>query len=478
MLDAAYRLETDDAPLLHHDLTLADLAHTLHLDEQGLIPREIARTLLMLLLDLDQDPRFHYDPAVGDAFVNRRHWLSLHHPRAAGHYSAGRARREATTVAFRLLVRRRLVELTEALLEMQEALLDLAACHIDTLMPDYTYLQQAHPTTFAHYLLGFVYPLRRDFVRLRDCFAAIDQSPAGIGSINGTRLPISRERLAALLGFDGVIEHTRDAMWQVDAPAEITGAAATLILHLDRLAEDLQVFASTEFGLVALSEEFSRTSAIMPQKQNPYPLAFLRGLAGSLLGRVVETYAIARTPSAQVDNRIFAHGSVPRALELATRGVRLMAGIIRTCRVRTERMREWLDAGFTQATDIAEALSQACDLNPAAAHEIVASAVRRTLARKGAARDLTPAILDEAARETIGRPVHFPEEKLVTVLDPVAIIATRVGTGGAAPERVQDMLADCRADVAAQRTWVEKTGTRIDKAERALLQAAHARGKQ
>ncbi len=474
LINSAYWFETNDAPLLHHDLTLSDLAHIFHLSELELIPRASAQTLLRLLLELDQDARFAYDPAFGDAFTNRERWIESRAPDSVGYFSTGRARRETTTVAFRLATRRALLELTGALTDLQTALLDLAARHVVTLMPDYTYLQAAHPTSLAHYLLSFVYPLRRDGQRLRDAFSEINQSPAGIGSINGSRLPLRRERLATLLGFDGVITHARDAMWQVDAPIAAVNSAATLMLHLDRLAEDLQIFNSAEFGFIELADEFARPSVIMPQKKNPYPLAFVRGAARLLSSRVAEMYAIAQTPSAQVDNRIVAHGEVPRALDLATRCVKLMAGLCATLKVNSKRMARGLEESFTQATDLAEVFMQAHQLDYRTAYRIVGRVARQMHAEKKTTREITPELIADCAREILGRPLQLAETELAAALDPALIVRTRTGTGGAAPARVQEMIEECRRDSVALRAWVDETERRVERAEGDLIESARS----
>lgn len=476
LIDSAYWFETNDASRLHHDLALSDLAHVLHLAEQQLIPRQAAQSLARLLLELDRDAGFSYDPALGDAFTNRAQWLRARAPDAAGYLSTGRARREATTVAFRLLVRRQLIALGLSLVRAQTALLDLAALHTETLMPDYTYLQAAHPTSLSHYLLSFVYPLLRDSTRLQEAFGAINRSPAGIGSTNGSSLPLSRERIAELLGFDGVIVHTRDAMWQVDAPVETVNAAATLLLHLDRLAEDLQIFNSAEFGYVQFSDEFTRPSVIMPQKKNPYALAFVRGAAGTMIGRVAGLYAIARTPSAQVDNRLFAYGEVPRALDLTTRCVDLMAGLCRDIQVCPEPMARRLDEGFTQATDLAEMLVRSHGVDFGVAHEIVGQVVRGLQAKGKTAREITPELIAESANDVLGRPVSVSQEEADEALDAGRIVAARVGTGGAAPERVREMIASCRKEVEAETDWLQAAGARISRAESELIKKAQEIG--
>lgn len=470
LIESAYWFETNDAPLLHHALTLADLAHIFQLDEQNLIPHQAAQELLHALLALDRDSQFSYNPQYGDAFTNRERWLAQRAPEAVGYLAAGRARRESTTVAFRLVLRRELLRLARALLELQQTLIELAACHVESLMPDYTYLQQAQPTTFAHYILSFVFPMQRDFVRLREAFDLVNQSPAGIGSTNGTRLPIRRERLAELLGFDSVILHTRDAMWQVDVPIQILNAAATLMIQLDRWAEDLQIFNSREFDFIELSDAVARASLIMPQKKNPYPLAFIRGAANSLIGRVTEAHAVARTLSAQVDNRILLHGSVPRALDLTTRCVELMNAVCRTWTIHSDKMKQHVENGFTQAMDLAEVLMQECALDYRTAHQIVGRVVRQLANENKSARDITPALLDAAANEIIGRPLQLSPVSLAAALDLNQAIAARNGSGGASPVRVQEMLQTLRAGLETQRIWLNETAARIETAEHNLLQ--------
>lgn len=472
LIESAYWFETNDAPLLHHALTLSDLAHIIHLDEQNLIPHDVAQNLIPLLLELDYDTHFAYNPQWGDAFTNRERWLEQRAPALVGYFSTGRARREATTVAFRLVVRRELLRLDRAVAELQKTMLELAERHIETVMPDYTYLQQAQPTTFAHYLLSFILPQARDSARLRDAFSLVNQSPAGIGSTNGARLPLIRERLAALLGFDAVIVHTRDAMWQVDVPVQVVNTSATLMLHLDRLAEDLQIFNSVEFGFIELADDVARASVIMPQKKNPYPLAFIRGAAGSLIGRVTETYVVERTPSAQVDNRIMLHGAVPRALELTTRCVRLMTAMFRSLKVHPEKMSHWVYDGFTQAMDLAEMMVQECRLDYRTAHQIVGRVVRQLLAEQSTAWDITPTLIDHAARDIIGRPLELAEASVRAALDPTLGIAARNGIGGAAPERVQEMIQACRENLIAQHSWINETTARIEQAESAVLKLA------
>ncbi|HEV2237331.1 MAG TPA: lyase family protein, partial [Ktedonobacterales bacterium] len=293
LVDTAYARETGDTALLYFGMSLADLAHVLELMEAGVLPAATGGELLQALLELHPAPPldFGLDPARGDLYSNREAYLRMLGA-PVGWLSAGRARREATTIGYRVAVRARLLGLAAALGELAAAGLDLAEAQRATLFPDYTYLQPAQPTTFGHYLLTFVTPLLRDLARTRAAFANANASPAGSGSVNGSRLPLDRARLAARLGFDSVIAHTRDGMWQPDGPIEIGGLLAAALVNLDRLAEDLQHFATAEFGLVELADRHTRTSVIMPQKKNPYALAYVRGVCGEAIGAVAAFAAL------------------------------------------------------------------------------------------------------------------------------------------------------------------------------------------
>lgn len=476
LMQSSFRLEINDAPILWTGLSLADLAHVIMLREAGVISAPEGDRLLQLLLELHQLPlaEFPMNLALEDVYSNREAWLRQRDEAAAGWLGAGRPRREPATVAYRTAVRERLLTLTSCLLDLCRAIIDLADAHTATLMPDYTYLQHAHPTTLAHYLLSFAYPILRDVERLQACFLRINQSPAGIGNINGSGLPVDRRRLADLLSFDGVIVNTRDAMWQVDGPVEVMAVAMALLLHLDRLAEDLQIWNTSEFNLIELADRHARISLIMPQKKNPYALAFIRGMAGNMMGKLVSMTAVGKTPSAQMDNRIFVLGEVPRALDETIDAVRLMASVLRGLQFNTELMAARASEGFVQATDLAELIMQTTQINYRTAHHLVGMAIRLALERGVGTGEIPASILDEVACQVLGHPLNLPDDLLSPLSDPAAIVATRQGLGGAACEPVCAMIEECRELTSAGETWQSRTATRLRDAEKRLLELATA----
>jgi argininosuccinate lyase len=310
LIESGFALENADAAFLHRGLNLADLAHVLDLNRRGIVPPDARRALLSLLLEVCEVPaeEFPYDPSHGEPYNSREHYFVSRIGDAAGWLHAGRPRREAARVALRLHLRRQLTELVTEAVAFAAQATARAEEHARTLLPDQTYLQQAQPSTFGHYLLSFVYSTVRDARRLVDEVGWVDTSPGGAGCVNGTRLLEDRGPIAAALGFDGVIPHTRDAMWQVDGLIHILATAASLLSNFSKLAEDLEIFSSSEFDFVDLADAYTRSSILMPNKRNPYALAIVRGASGVLVGRLSGFLAVTKSPSARSDNLIFAYG--------------------------------------------------------------------------------------------------------------------------------------------------------------------------
>jgi argininosuccinate lyase len=277
-----------------------------------------------------------------------------------------------------------------------------------------------------------------------------------------------------MLGFDEVIEHTRDAMWQTDGLVDVLAVAASLVGTQSKLAEDLEIWASSEFDYVTLADGYSRSSVLMPQKRNPYALSIIRGASGTLIGRVGGFLAVVKSPSARSDNLIYAYGEVPRALDLALRTTRLTDGVVRTLQVNAHRMWNALESGFSQATDLAEYVMQTCDVDYRTAYQVVGVAVRRAHAAGLRGIDLDGAMLDDAAREHTGRPIGLAGRDLSEVLDPRHIVETRTAAGGAAPPVVEGMAASCRTQARELRDLADNRRAAFQAADRRLLETAGA----
>jgi argininosuccinate lyase len=468
LVGAGFDYESQGAAALHDGLNQADLAHVLDLLERGIIPRPAAVALLRVILDASIDS-IGYDPADGEPYNSRERAFAAQIGSAAGWLHAGRPRREATRLAFRVHVRRRTAQVVVAAAALARALAGRAGDYRDTLFPDQTYLQHAQPSTVGHYLLSFAYPAIRDGRRLLDVFDWLNASPAGAGCVNGTRLQRDRTSVATRLGFTSVIVNTRDAMWQVDGLVQLASTLASLALTQTSLAEDLEIWASSEFDYTELAEEYTRASVLMPQKRNPYSLSMIRGTTGVLIGHVAGMLAVQKSPSARSDNLIFAYGEIPAALEQARRMTELTTGVVATLTMNEARLREALASGFSQSTDVAEQLMVSCGVDYRTAYQIVGSAVRRLAAEGATAGDLSPTLLDEIAVEQLGRTLAVDAATLADALDPAAIVATRVAMGGAAPEPMGAMLADVAVDADELAAAARERVDAVDRAQHNLV---------
>jgi argininosuccinate lyase len=468
LVEAGYELELADAPLLARGLGLADLAHVLAL---GAIPAADRRTLLAALVEL-LDTDIEIDSRYGDLANVRERELERRIGAAAGWLNAGRPRREAGRIAFRIALRSRVLDLAAAVARYAGALTELGARERDTLMPDYTYLQAAQPTTAGHWALSFAYPALRDLDRLRGDFDWINRSPAGAGGVNGSRFALDRERLAELLGFRAPIEHTRDANWQTDGLTDLASHAAIAAVGASRFAEDVELYGSDEFGLLRIGDELCRASALMPQKRNPYALVVLRGGAGTLIGRATGVLATQRTPSGRTDNLLYAYGEVAGAVDLAARLLRLAAAVAESMTIEAERAERVLRESPAMAADVAEAISFAAGLDYRSAYRVVGRALGAGDDRGDDRIGLDAAAIEAAARDVLGRPLGLDPAIVGQALDPAAAIATRTVPGGAATAPMDAMVADCRDALARARAWIERERGAIEHAEQQLVAQA------
>jgi argininosuccinate lyase len=458
-----------DAELLHEGLGLADLAHVITLARQQLLPAPQVRPLLAALLELGDVPfeDFPYHVVLGDAYNSREKELTRRIGDLAGWVHLGRTRREAGRIAFRLAVRELILDLDRATSDLATALADRADETADVLWADMTYLQPAQPSTFGHYLASFAEEASRDLARLRHCYTWVDVSPAGSGGVAGTRLGLDRDGLASLLGFAAVGRNTRDTMWNVDGLIDVVSAAVQAALTADRLAEDLQIFTSPGFGFVTLDASMCRASVLMPQKRNPYALAVIRSGASTLIGRLAGLMTTARTPSAQTDNWLHTYGEVTSSLLLARRIVDLASVVVRTLGIDADALARSAADEQIAATDLADELVLRTGLDYRTAYRVVGRAVARSLAD---GTGITATSLDEAAVLVTGSPLPATDAAfdVAAVLDPAAVVASRLESGGCAPQVVRDEIASLRPVIADNAAWCDERRT-ANRASRAHL---------
>jgi argininosuccinate lyase len=354
----------------------------------------------------------------------------------AGKLHTGRSRNDQVATDIRLYLMQELRALAQALRQAQWSIVAQAEAHLDALMPGYTHLQPAQPVRFSHWLLSYFWMLERDHGRLEDLLKRVAICPLGAGALAGNAYGLDREALARELGFAGVTENSMDAVSDRDMILETLSWGAILGLHLSRLAEDLILYSSAEFGFLRLDERYTTGSSIMPQKRNPDSMELVRGKTGRLVGNLVDLLVVVKGLPSTYDKDL-QEDKEPLFDTLDTLGMLLpiVAGVVETLAVNAEAMRAALVEGML-ATDLADYLVKR-GVPFREAHRLVGQAVLLS-ERRGA--ELSQ--LSLADYQGIS-PAFGPD--LYAALDFEASVEARAVTGGTALSAVQAQLARARA---------------------------------
>jgi len=439
-----------------------DRAHVVMLAEQDIVADDVAGEILAALDDVESaghgalpDGEDVHE-AIETAVVERI-------GPDGGKMHTARSRNDEVAACIRYRLREDLLDAIEATLALREALVDVAEAHVDTVMPGYTHLQPAQPTTVAHFLLSYESAFARDTARLIDAYDRVNQSPLGGAAFAGTPFDIDRERTAELLGFEGVVANSMDAAAGRDFLAESTAALTTHATTLSGLAEDLVIFANK--GFVDLADEYSSTSSIMPQKVNPDTLELVRAVAGDAVGGLSGLLTTLKgLPRAYNRDLQRATPHAWETVDAVSEATAVVAGAVATAGWPEETLEAAAGDGFSTATGVADALAMA-GVPFRTAHEVLAAAAERA---DGETPDL--ATLDAVAADVLGESLfeYVSRERVEAALDPIESVASRDSLGGPAPSAVASQLDDAESGLAAHRATYDDRTSALDAAAETL----------
>ncbi len=451
---------------------LVDLAHVLMLEKQKIIDHESAKQILSALLELFDEgiPEGVFDERFEDVHAGiESHLIESVGADVGGRMHMGRSRNDEVATCIRIKLREDILKQMSALLKVREVLVALAEIHIGTIMPGFTHLQHAQPTTLAHHLLAYEQAFSRDFDRLRDTCVRVNQSPLGAAAFASTGYPINREYTASLLGFEGLVTNTMDAVAARDFALETLADLSILMVNTSRLCEDLIIWSTSFVKFVTLDDAFCSTSSIMPQKKNPDTAEIMRAKSGSVFGAF--TGAILTVKGLPMSYNRDLQELTPhiwRGTRDAKESLRLLIDMLSTATFNTERMKEEAGKGFSTATELADTLVRTYGLPFRTAHNIVGRAVQ-----KG---DLSLSTLEEAARE-VGGGISLGEkgltqQKIDAVLDVPYSIDLRKAHGGPAPFAVRIAISECKKQLDADSLHIDQRLGKLSKAKEDLIAKA------
>ena len=415
-------------------------AHCAMLVKQGLLAKADGDAIMDGLLKIEKsisEGTFAFKRALEDIHMNIEGRLTDLIGEPAGRLHTARSRNDQVATDFRLWVRAAVDSLDEHMQALQATLIDKAETHVDTVMPGFTHLQAAQPVTFGHHLLAYVEMIGRDRGRFSDARTRMNESPLGAGAMAGTSFAIDRDQTSTELEFDRPMANSLDAVSDRDFALEFLSSASILSVHLSRLAEELVIWASAQFGFVSFTDAFSTGSSMMPQKRNPDAAELVRGKVGRIIGAltglliVVKGLPLTYSKDMQEDKEpVFATFDT---LELC---LAAMTGMIDDIAANKDRMRAAAGAGHTTATDLADWLVQSKGVPFREAHHIAGQAVKTAEEKSCGLENLT-----EGDLQSVDDRLTADALKVLSV---EASVTSRSSYGGTAPDNVRAQIAAAR----------------------------------
>ena len=451
---------------------LVDIAHVLMLDKQKIIDRDITKQLIPALLELFDEgiPEEVFDDRFEDVHAGIETLLiETVGVDVGGRMHMGRSRNDEVATCIRIKLRDELLKQMAALLKVREVLVALSEKHTETVMPGFTHLQHAQPTTLAHHLLAYEQMYSRDFDRLKDAYVRVNLSPLGAAAFASTGYPINRELTAHLLGFDGLVTNTMDAVAGRDFALEVLADLSILMANTSRLCEELIIWSTSFVKFVSLDDAFCSTSSIMPQKKNPDTAEIMRAKTGSVFGAFTGAMITVKgLPMSYNRDLQELTPNIWRGMRDVKECLRLLIDMLASANFDTERMKEEAGKGFSTATELADTLVRNYGLPFRTAHNIVGRAVQ-----KGS---LSLATLDEAALELNAgislAAKGLTQVKIDEVLDATYSVALRKAPGGPAPFATKIALDERKKQLDKDSAMIDERLAKLSKAKDELIKNA------
>ena len=424
-----------DSRLYRYDIA-GSKAHATMLAANGLLTKEELQAIIDGLSEIEQDidsGDFEFRQELEDIHMNIEKALADRIGPAGAKLHSARSRNDQVALDLKLYLRDQCDLLIKLLDDVRRSFTRLARTYLGAVMPGYTHMQRAQPVLVSHHLLAYFEMFTRDRERLLDCRKRINICPLGGAAMAGTGLPIEREQVAELLGFDGVTANSMDTSGDRDFAIEFVSCCAQIQLHLSRLCEELVLWAGTEFDFVIIEDTFCTGSSIMPQKKNPDIAELVRGKSGRVVGSLMTLLTIMKGLPLTY-NRDLQEDKEPvfDAVDTVSASLSIIAELLQNLKFNTEKMREATASGFMTATDLADYLVLK-DVPFREAHGIVGRIVGHCLDKGCELMDLTVQEMQEFSPAI--------EKDVYEVISVDGSVQSRISTGGTSLQRVEEALS-------------------------------------
>jgi argininosuccinate lyase len=440
------------------------------LHETAILPRAIAASIAKGIAQVVAQERESKRQRSADYLDYEPRLIAAAGPEASRLHT-GRSRQDISSTIARMNLRDGLLQALAAIDGVREKLLALAGHHTETIIPAYTHGVQAQPTTFAHYLLALAAALERQSERMREAYGRINRSPLGAAALATSSFPLDRERLAALLGFEGLVENAYDAnhLGPVDASCEVAGALAIAAVQIGQFAQDIHAqYAEPTPWFMLAKGELTGVSSIMPQKRNPAALEQLRAQASILLGEMHTVFLIAHNNrTGMFDYRAYDPVPCARALQV----LKLLRQVVEGIVVNRERALAEVHADYSTTTELADALLQRADVPFRIGHHFASQLTDYGRGRGIRLHEIPYAEAQRLYQAQTRQPLPLSERDFAEVISAEYMVFGRKGIGGPQLAEANRMLASQGEKLAADRAWLKSRNDALARAAEGLEQA-------
>ena len=439
-------------------------AHVIMLIEQKIIDNKTGTKLLAALVDLD--PKIILKQKLEDVHLAVEEKVNNQvGSQAGGNLHIAKSRNDQVATAIRMRLRTEILEICNIIASLQDSLNEIGLKNTKTLVPSYTHLHPAQPVTFGHILISYFDTLQRSLKRLEETFPRINLCPMGAGAIATTSFPINRERTAKLLGFDGLLENSIDAVGSRDFILETLANLTLLAINISRIAEDLILWSAPDFGIIDLPENFAFTSSIMPQKKNPDILEVIRARMSNILGNFVSSATIMKAlPSGYNLDLQELTPKLWESIDIISSSMIMLSELSKNLNVNKNIFTKKV-LNYSTTTELANLLVTKYDIPFRTSHKIIGAVVKILIENNLKLSDLKPELVNKIAKEYAGINLAVEIKDIKERINTKKFVESHKITGGPAPTEVERMLKNRLELIKKSKNSLKEKKLRLKEAE-------------
>ena len=462
-----YRIE----PLL-----ASNEAQVAMLVKQKIISIEHGKQILVALENTDYEKyrTAEYDGKHEDLFFMIEDELITRTNGIAGSMHIARSRNDLSVALDHLMLRKLVLASIKELINLMNTVRAFSEEHKDTLYPAHTHTQQAQPSVFGHYFLGYVDVIDRDIKRFTEAYSIINTSPLGAAAITTSGFPFDRQYISELLGFDSIIENSFDSIGCCDSDTQTATAVMLASVNASRVITDMVLWATEEMNMIRVADGYISTSSIMPQKRNPIAFEHLRAsfsMVKGLCSTVIDGYL--KSPYGDISDKDDIVPILVEAINLFCRDIHLFNNVLATCDVNKKLLRERAENSFSVVTEMADTIVRITDLPFRTAHHIVSTLVKKTISENGNLKSIDKKSFCSVFKLITGKSFTGDYTLIAKSLDPDHFVTIREVPGGVGVNAMNNMIDSAKKKVEKWYAWYNKTIQKISQADESRKKAVY-----